>query len=449
MSIRSALVLFTVVALIAFTVVGATEGTALIGVMIDVALVAASLPVLVALDRKFDVSLPAIFLLATAVRWAVAILIEQFVYTKYPVLFAPDELHYDFAGWSYALYLAGKAPNPYAGESWMSLGTIQLAGVFYYFAGHVPLVPKLFIGMAGAWGAVCTAILAHRVYPSVARRAGFIAALFPSLVLWSSLLIKEATSLLGAQIALVSFVYLRERFRLSLVALFALGLLIIARDRPYEMAFVVLAVAGSFVYAASGRRTARNMALVLVVGVVGVFVLQRTFQSPIEVDSDHSVIEQVAQIRAGYAIGTGSAIRHDLVNESSATGLLLWIPIGLAYFFFAPVPFTGGSAISLATSPEMIAWYLLIPFMLRGLKLCWRYRRRQLTPMFVYALSSSIGWSMLVTNVGTIYRYRAQVLFVPILFIATAWAQRRGELTAAPDENPAPAQTLPAARRAA
>jgi hypothetical protein len=45
---------------------------------------------------------------------------------------------------------------------------------------------------------------------------------------------------------------------------------------------------------------------------------------------------------------------------------------------------------------------------------------------------SSVGWSIAVTNVGTIYRHRAQILFVPLILIASDQVRRRAARMARP-----------------
>ena len=104
-------------------------------------------------------------------------------------------------------------------------------------------------------------------------------------------------------------------------------------------------------------------------------------------------------MREGYAVGTGSAVNVNLVDTSTAAGLLMWVPVGLFYFYLAPIPFTGGSMASLATSPEMLVIYFLVPSIVRGLRTSLRDRFRTTMPLLVFVLASSVGWSMVVTMV--------------------------------------------------
>jgi hypothetical protein len=429
-----------ILAILVVVVVGEASGdSVMLGVLTLVALAAVSLPALIAMDARIGASLPAIFLTALSVRWLVALFVHYGVYPKHPGLFAPDELYYEWSSWFSALYWHGQGPNP--DPEGVNGGIRWLGGWIYFVFGRVPILLKLSMGLLGAWSAVLSALIASRIYPVITRRVGYLCAVFPSLVLWSSLFIKDAATLFGAELSLCAFVFMRERFRPWLLIAFAAGMIIIAPNRSYEMAFVAAGVVSSFVLSPDRRRFVRNIVLFVLFSTVVLFIMSKLFVNPIETEG--SYLEKMASVRAGYASGTGSAINHEIVDVRTTSGLLMWIPIGLWYFFFAPVPFTGGSIIALATSPEMIAWYCLVPAMYRGFKLTIRQRGRVFMPLLVYMLCSSLGWSMLITNVGTIYRYRSQVQFVILIVIAVDWGRRRAQAAHVPLPRHAPPSPRP------
>ncbi|HZS38710.1 MAG TPA: hypothetical protein VFF06_17885 [Polyangia bacterium] len=395
-----------------------------LALMAGIAVAAPSLWLCSRLDRP-GLSLMAIFLVALALRWGVCAGINYLVYETRPGLFAPDEIRYDYSGWMYCLYLEGKIPHPWDGGA--VTGVIRLTGVSYYLLGHNVMVPKMIIGVLGAWSAALTALMAARLFPAaVARRAGWLAAVFPSLVLWSSVLMKDTTSLVGAQLALLGFLMISERFSLPALVLLFLGVGVISYERPYEIIFVALAVSAGLLVQGD-RRLLRNSALLVALSMALFLVIKRSGGDTAALgEGGGSIVDRVAILRAGYAsANVGSAVNTQIVDTSSAGGLLLWIPIGLVYFFLAPFPFTGGSIISLATSPEMLLLYWMVPSAWRGLRAALKRRTRGFMALFFYLLISSVGWSIAITNVGTIYRYRAQILFVPLMLIAADQVRRR------------------------
>jgi hypothetical protein len=315
-------------------------------------------------------------------------------------------------------------PHPWGGGA--VTGIIRLTAYCYYVGGHQIMIPKLVVGVLGAWSAALTALIARPIFSApVARRAGWLAALFPSLVLWSSVLMKDTDSLVGAQLALLGFLHLRQRFAAASLTVFLAGVGMIVLERPYEVIFIAAAVAASLTMQVD-RRLFRNVALLLVLTSILLFVIRRTGAGEQLIGNGDNIVDRLAAIRAGYSQQTvGSAIRPELVDTTTVSGLALWVPIGLVYFLLAPFPFTGRSIISLATTPEMIILYLLVPSFWRGLRAELGRRSKLFMPLFFYLLVSSVGWTMVITNVGTIYRYRAQVLFVVLMLIAADQVRRR------------------------
>jgi 4-amino-4-deoxy-L-arabinose transferase-like glycosyltransferase len=424
MNTRTAIALWVGVSLFLVIIGVGTNAGLLAALAMGVPLVVISLVLCLYFNQKLDADLPAIFLVAVAVRWLASTGIHLLIYDTRPALFGPDEYVYDISAQWYALYMKGLAPHPFGGET---PGFILMwTGAIYYVFGHAPLAPKFFNAILGGWTAVCTALIAGYAYSSqVARRAGFLAALFPSLVLWSAILMKDTDTLLSAQIALLSFLSLRHKLNPIALATFGAALVVMGLDRPYEIMFVAAAVGASLLLVRGGSFV-RQLVMVAALAALLLVIIQRSGAHEMFVaENEQSLIERVSKVRSGYAEGTGSAINISLVDTSSLGGLILWIPIGLVYFFLAPFPFTGGSVIALATSPEMLVCYAYLPYLVRGLREAVTRRVPDFTPILLYLFVSSVGWSVVVGNVGTIYRYRAQILFVLLILVAAELVKRK------------------------
>jgi hypothetical protein len=392
-----------------------------------VPLVIASIQLCHSLDRDEALGLRSTLLIAFTVRCIAAAVIEFIVYRgDNRGLFAPDELGYD----AIASYLARNVTGnelPLPGtESIPAPGLVWMITGCYYLLGHHPIVPKFINCLLGSWSVVLTVLLAARLFPATAaRRAGLVAAIFPSLVLWSSLLVKDGWTLLGAQITLLAFVGLVTNVKSVHLAIFALGLGLIAVNRPYEVVFVGFAITASLPFVRStGSHPAKKILFLAALSVIFFLVSARAGAGS-QLIGDETLLERINSIRDAYTVGANSAIDLSLVDTSTPLGLLLWVPIGLFYFFFAPFPFTGTSSLSLFTSPEMIWWYLALPSLYRGGRALLRSRSPATWPILFYVATASIGWSIAVTNVGTIYRYRAQVMFLPLVLIAADQVRRR------------------------
>lgn len=381
------------------------------------------------LDRSRAIGLVEIFCFAVSVRWMVATLVHLFVYDTRPGLFASDELEYEYQAKFVVAWFDGQIPQLPADA--YTMGTVWIMGACYWLFGEGPLNPKLFHGLGGAWTAIFTALIAHRFGPpAVARRAGMLAAIFPSLVLFSTLQVKDGWALFGVELGMLGFLLLRDRLTPQRGALMVGGLLVASSVRPYEMVFVLAAATASLLFLPGRRGRLRNLALFAALAVVLNYASRdagEALGSP-----EMSTIERVNFTRIGYSDTAGSALNVSLVDTTTPLGLLLWMPIGLAYFYLGPLPFTTNTIISNATAPEMLWWYTLLPAIWRGGRFLLRSGHiRELVPLFLYALLASISWSTVSVNMGTLYRYRAQVLFVPLVLIAVDQTRRAAARQAA------------------
>ena len=187
------------------------------------------------------------------------------------------------------------------------------------------------------------------------------------------------------------------------------------------------AITGSFFFT-SVRNLWRNLVLFTVLPVFLLLIIKVTNATAVFGGGDtgeETSADRLDTVRNGYADQAGSAINVDMIDTSTPLGMIAWIPIGVSYFYLAPIPFLGTSIISLATSPEMLVWYFLLPSVFRGLSFALRHRLRLIAPIMLYALISTVGWSLVVTNVGTLYRYRSQVLFFALIMAACDHVRRR------------------------
>ena len=254
----------------------------------------------------------------------------------------------------------------------------------YAVFGHAPLLPKMLnIGVASL-SAVLVFDIARRAFrPSAARIAAFGAVLLPSLVVWSIVSVKESLVLFLALIGLWSIQHLIEPangVRRADAALILLAAVIASLELRETSALILLAVLlAALVARAHEHGRVWNLALsgtVVVVLVGGGLWLSRGLSSdrpPMGVLED--VVLQIRHRRAQEAANARSQIRPDLevvVPEGStlpaaeaasdAAGFSFGGDVldPLGYALLAPAPWQARSAIELAASAEMLAWYVLL-----------------------------------------------------------------------------------------
>jgi hypothetical protein len=208
-------------------------------------------------------------------------------------------------------------------------------------------------------------------------------------------------------------------FVLLLVSLFCLFSL-----RNYAAYIIFIAMAGTFVLTAkrfTPIRVLQGALLVIVIGVALSYFGGGHVQQFAESALDLKRI-QMARIWSARASASGFGADVDISDPEAALGFL---PVGVLYVLFAPFPWMINNFRQLITMPELIAWWLLVPVMLRG---CWfgiRHRLRESFAITVFAIGLTLSYALYQSNVGTAYRQRAQLFVFFFVFISIGLELRR------------------------
>jgi hypothetical protein len=139
-----------------------------------------------------------------------------------------------------------------------------------------------------------------------------------------------------------------------------------------------------------------------------------------------SDIEQFADLkriqlsRVDLATSAESGYGEDL-DVSTTEGALAALPIGFTYLMLAPFPWEMNNFRQLITLPEVILWWLSIPFLISGLVFTIRNRLRGSIAILLFSLMLTLAYSIFLGNVGTAYRQRTQIQVILFIFIAVGW----------------------------
>jgi hypothetical protein len=373
-----------------------------------------------------------IFLAAVAVRIVVALAVAYAAPDGY---FALDDQRYAALGQELARHWAGESGFPV--DLHGAIGYYAWNALLYTLVGPVPLAVTLLNGVLGG----VASILAWRIARDLggveaARLAALLTAFFPSLVLWSSLNLKDPWALVAILLCL------RGAQRLaagpSLVALAAIGIGIAGLGELRGYLAVVAAAAigvGLALPRLRGPRASFAMVALLALGAIAVVSL-----GPIEGLGEEASLESLDRARRELAIGA-SAYQAD-ADVSTPASALRFLPLGLTYFLLAPAPWQVWNTRQLLTLPEMLAWYALIPQIVAGLAYTLRRRFASALPLATFALFATVSYALVESNLGTAYRHRAQVVVLFLVFGAVGLA-RRGERSRAAARSTATERTHP------
>lgn len=302
-------------------------------------------------------------------------------------------------------------------------------GLLVYWLGYHPLTLSFLNCLFGAWSGVLLYWIARVYLPERnARIAGWLGAYWPSLFLWSTQNLKEPMSvflLLAALYCLLvpvsRAVWWLVRF-LGLGAVLALkwlnpfiGPLVIAsvvvavilRLKILRVGFLALAGLGIVMGIAGGASQLQAGAMQLDKMIFGrpvvelVLTPQRFMQ----------VIEYLRRVRMAES---RTPFLQDMRLERP-DHLIQFFPLAFAALLTTPLPWAARSLSECVGAVEMLLWYPLIFFAARGLVRALRGGFGQaLLPVTALILCAAIA--LLEGNVGTLFRHRANVWPLWLLF---------------------------------
>ena len=335
--------------------------------------------------------------------------------------FAPDQVTFREVGWQTLLYLRDEGGMPWQIQNTLEVGYFYLNAFLFWVFGLAPLAPKLLNAVVGT----ATAVLCYRLAGELAgkgpaRITALLTAFFPSLVLWSSLNLRDPIVLFLTVALFLNL--LRLRRRPSALAFFGvllnLSLLVLLRD--YMAAMAGFSLLGA-IFISKGRSLLVNLVLgAALLGLAVVAYQQFGFGADL---AETASFEALSRQREYMATG-GTAFRPEVDISTPIRGLQ-YLPLGLAFFLLSPFPWQVGSLLSLMTLPEQLVWYALVPFVATGFRYVLRLRFEVFSPVVIFLVLTTTVYALVQGNAGTAYRHRAQVLVFFLILAAVGLTLRK------------------------
>ena len=349
--------------------------------------------------------------LATLALRLLMVLVVQFNFSPY--FFAPDAEAYESIGKEISDYWAGVGFAPLAIREGWRPGYYHLNAVFYTVFGESRLALVVLNMFAGVWTALVTFYITREILPvASAKAAAVLTGVFPSMVLWSILNIRDALATLCTVLIVLYGMRLSKRFKLSHLWIFAAAVLGLSLIRDYMAFLVVLGLAIGSVTAVRTERVVGTMLFGTLVAVALTYFADQVglFSSV----RPEGLLETAQGLRSGLQRGATSAF--GLGAETRTIGAALqYIPIGGSYLLFAPFPWDIVTTLQAAAMPETLLWYPLFLLSILGFRISLRNRRTAaLVPLSVLLVVVS-SYALVEGNFGTAYRHRAQIM--PLFFV--------------------------------
>lgn len=301
-------------------------------------------------------------------------------------------------------------------------GMNYLVAFIYLICGQSILVAQSFCGVIGALTAPMVYFCAEKVFSNqrVAKNSALFIALFPSLVLWSSQLLKDGLIIFLLVLTMTLVLQLQKKFSYTAVVFLILSLFGIMSLRFYIFYMVAAAAAGSFIIglSTSVQSIVRNTIVVVLIGLALTYLgVTRNASTNFE---NYASLEQLQRNRSYLSEAAESGFGQD-IDVSTSEGAIGAIPIGLTYLMLAPFPWQVNKLNQTLVLPEVLVWWTLIPVMIVGLWYALKNRLRSALPILLFTFMLTISYSIFQGNVGMAYRQRTQIQVFLFIFVAVGW----------------------------
>jgi 4-amino-4-deoxy-L-arabinose transferase-like glycosyltransferase len=369
------------------------------------------------MEREF---LRRVVFIGFALRLGLSILFATIPETR---VFHEDSNGYEGTGMFIASSWMGQAPPINLGQRLDFQvggypGFVLFCGCLYYCFGRFPIVVTAFTSLFGAISIVFIYRLGIEIFHRiVARRAVLLIAYFPSMILWSSMALKDPVLIMLLLIGLQVTMALRRDFRLSSVLALVAICCAIWLIRFYIVYFFLAGIGSSFILFHGSRRVGavgrQVVVAILIIGTLGAVGLTGEFSNGFERLS----LENAYAFRRAMASTARSGFGHD-ADTSTMGGALSFLPVGISVLLLSPFPWQMTSFRSILTLPEMLFWWSCIPATVRGLRFALKRELASTGPIVVFATTLCVAYSLSLGNVGAAFRQRSQILVFLFIFAA-------------------------------
>jgi len=246
-------------------------------------------------------------------------------------------------------------------------------------------------------------------------------AFYPSLVLWSSQGLKDGPIVFFLALSILATLKLGQRLSWKYLVVLFCSLLSLLSLRFYVFYMICFAIGGAFIIGMQSITIASFLRQLAALCLLGLAVTYLGFTTSASLQLERFAnLEAVQRSRSDASRSAESGFGKDL-DVSTTSGALSSIPIGLVYLLFAPFPWQVVSLRQSITLPEMVVWWVSFPMLVLGLWFSIKYRLRTMSPILIFTVMLSLGYSIFQGNVGTAYRQRAQLLVFYFIFAAVGY----------------------------
>ncbi|MFA7467789.1 MAG: hypothetical protein WCY82_05935 [Desulfotomaculaceae bacterium] len=299
-----------------------------------------------------------------------------------------------------------------------NFGYYYFNAFIYYITGYYPDVVRLINSIIAIGAALNLYFVSLRLSgPTAARYTFILTAFFPSFIVWSALNLKEGLCIFLLTFIVKKVLEVMQKFQFRNLMAIALALMPLVSLRFYLGILLGIVIALSFIVTATNFKWNKRLIYTLLLVIVAGLTLNQMGYGFL--GSDYVASQNLETIAEQHNAGAiGDSAYSDGVSFNSVPNALKYIPVGLFYFAFGPLPWQSGGLLKIISLPEMFMLYVLYLFVAPGICSLWKKKRGECLFLIILIASFTAIYALGGSNMGGIYRVRFQVLSLLFVFIS-------------------------------
>lgn len=296
-------------------------------------------------------------------------------------------------------------------------GYTKFLGFIYTLFGPMKFSARIFSCLMGVISGLFIYYIVKEIFGKrVAKLAAILTVFFPSLVLWSITFLKESPYIFFSCIVVWSFLKFMKTKRIFYLFIFILAILGQNTLREKFSAISIMLPLFLSYFIVSGISWKKKAVILICLSIVMVPLLYRI--NIINKVSDE--MTKCLRYTRGVVYMGGSSYKifdekYYIGGSMSHSDHISFIDFtkgffkGWFYLLFAPFPWKTYTGLQLMSYPQVILWYLLIPFIFIGMITALRYKWKETFIIFTYIILLGSVIAIGSGNIGTLFRHRDMV----------------------------------------
>lgn len=292
-----------------------------------------------------------------------------------------------------------------------------LVAIIYYVFEHSIMIAKLFNIFFSVLGGFLIYLITKEIFKkeSISKIALILVLFFPSVTFYTLPLLREAFNLFLMTLSFFCAIKLIKTFKIRYVLFLLMCFNILWNTRNY-ITVVLIFVIGIGILINMIAKLKVSKFIIIFCLLVFLFAMQPDlfdYYNPIshfDLNFKHLDWQRLHTAKENSAFLVGEDI-------STLKNAAVFLPKGLAYFFFSPFPWEMSGIKELITIPISLLWYCLLPFIIWGLAMTYKNKKiLDCFPLLIFCLLTILLYSFIDGNIWLLDRHKIQATYFLLIF---------------------------------